>query len=88
MPGKIIVHERIMRKHPDISESDVIYAWENTVRYVQRRRQGTDPFVAVGPDKQGRMIEMVGTCLSNGDWLIYHAMRPPSNNTLKELGLI
>ena len=88
MPGKIIVHERVTRLHPKISEGDVVNAWENTIRYVQRRKQSTDAFVAVGPDIQGRIIEMVGSYLSNGDWLIYHAMRPPSRNTLKELGIL
>lgn len=88
MAGIIIVHQRIMERHPEISEEDVIHAWKNTLRYVQRRRNGTDSFVAVGPDRQGRVIEMVGVFLSGGDWLIFHAMRPPTKNTLKELGLL
>lgn len=38
-----------------------------------------------GYDLHGRYIEMVGVLLSDGVWLVYHAMTPPSKKTLKEI---
>ena len=43
--------------------------------------------VAVGYDSRGREVEMVGVELEDGDWLVYHAMTPPSTKTYGELGM-
>lgn len=44
-------------------------------------------YIALGFDKKGRLLEMVAIRLDCGDWLVYHAMTPPSRKTFAELGV-
>jgi len=69
-----------------ITEEQIIHAWENFVRKQFRQSPREDQVVAVGYDKQGKMIQLVGVTKPFGT-LIYHAMEPPTMNVLIELGL-
>ena len=80
----VVVHPRVMERHPELSEDDVREAWNGYVRMVRR---GDDQTVAVGFDAKGRAVEMVAK-ESVGDYLIYHAMTPPTEKALSELGLV
>ena len=80
----VIVHPRIMERHPDLSENDVREAWDNYVRMMMRKEEQT---IAIGFDSQGRAIEMVAK-RSGGDYLIYHALTPPTEKALRELGMV
>ena len=85
--GLVIVHPRVMERHPELAEEDVKEAWNSYVRMA--RRDGTDSYyVAVGFDQVGRAIEMVAVETIDGDWYVYHAMTPPTNKVLRELGLM
>ena len=44
-------------------------------------------YVALGFDNDGRLLEVVAIRLENGDWLIFHAMTPPSDKTFNELSI-
>ena len=83
----LIVHERVCKRHPNLSEQDVLDAWNNALRSLQRVDKDPNEYVALGFDRSGRAIEMVAKRSERGNWLIFHAMTPPSAKTLKELGL-
>lgn len=76
------VHPRIRERHPEISEADVERAWENFTAAAVRTAAERE--VRVGFDARGREIEMVGA-MSGGEWLVYHAMTPPSKKTKSEI---
>lgn len=84
--GSVVIHPRIMERHPELAEEDVREAWEGYVRMT--RRVGIDSYwVAVGFDLKGRAIEMVAVETADGGWYVYHALTPPTRKVLVELGL-
>ncbi|KAB7789684.1 hypothetical protein [Bifidobacterium leontopitheci] len=81
----VIVHPRVHERHPDISDEDVLKAWHNVLLSAPRDN-GTGSWVSIGMDDNGRLLEMVSVHNDAGQWLIYHAMTPPTKKTMKELG--
>ena len=81
-----IVHPRVLERHSEFAEQDITHAWNNCISFRRREDIESDEYIAVGSDQNGRLLELVAECKSD-DWLIYHAMTPPSKKTLKELGL-
>lgn len=76
------VHPRIHERHPEISGEDVRTAWENyavACSYDQLERE-----LRVDFDGSARQLEMIGI-LTGGEWLVYHAMTPPTRKFLKEI---
>ena len=84
----IYVHERVERRHPDLSKADVAFAWSNA--FVSRPRLDKDPdeYLALGFDANGRLLEMVGIRDEEGDWLVYHALTPATKKAKRELGYL
>lgn len=79
------VHPRIMKRHPEIQESDVQAAMRGMIRYQQR---SSGEFLAVGVDGNNRLIELVYLYdASDNFFFVFHGMTPPSRKTLLELGL-
>ena len=87
MVSEVRVHPRVMRRHPNISEQDVQYAF-NHILHSMRRDGGHEPtqYLLVGTTSDGRMIEMLAIITDEGDWYVYHAMAATSS-ALHELGL-
>lgn len=83
--NRVFVHPRVAERHPDLSEADVLEAWAGCERWAPRL--ASNDGVAVGFDARGRFVEMVATRSPDGDWLIYHAMTPPSKKVLAEVRL-
>ena len=81
----VYIHPHAL-KH-GLSEDDIAYAWENYLRMQYRESPEEDKVLAVGYDKSGRFIQMVGRRNADGV-LIYHAMSPPTTRVLIELGLL
>ena len=81
----LIIHPRVCKRHPQLSESDIKHAWLNSY-YEALRVDGTNfpEYLWLGQDESGRDIEMVGTLTTDG-YLIYHANTPPSKRTKKEV---
>ncbi|MBQ9001498.1 MAG: hypothetical protein IJ087_06560 [Eggerthellaceae bacterium] len=80
------VHEHAT-KH-GLTESEVAYAWENTIK--SRRRHGTDDppiWIAIGILPDGRFAELVAFMDMKGTWCVFHAMTPPTKKFKRELGL-
>lgn len=83
---KIFVHPRVGARHPDISEADVVTAWQNAISMRYRDFGMPMHILAAGMDAKGRMIEMVGAEQEDGTLIVYHAMRL-TEKAAKELGL-
>lgn len=83
--NRVFVHPRVPERHPELSEADVLEAWANCRRWAPRLSTGE--CVAVGFDARGRFVEMVAVRSTDGDWLVYHAMTPPSKKVLAEVRL-
>lgn len=82
----VFVHPRVLERHPDLEEKDVISAWRNALQLARRDSNEAMYYIAVGSDANGRLVEMVAMASDDG-FLIYHAMTPPSKKTMKELRL-
>ena len=83
----IKVHSRVHARHKEITDADVLSAWQNAIALAERRTEEKDFLVAVGFDGKGRLIEMVPARDEDGALLVFHAMTPPTRKTLEELGL-
>lgn len=46
------------RRH-GIDDSDIQHAWVNAVRLVEYDYEGEDRLLVIGPDRHGRMLELV-----------------------------
>jgi len=46
------------RKH-GIDDADIEHAWVNAIRLVEFDYQGQDRLLVIGPDRHGRMLELV-----------------------------
>lgn len=81
---EIYVHPHAL-KH-GLESEDIKCAWRQYFR--QRRRAEGDgtQIVSVGLDCRGRLIQMIGVVTQDGI-MIYHALTPPTENVLAELGL-
>ncbi|MCO6558930.1 MAG: hypothetical protein J6575_05870 [Bifidobacterium sp.] len=82
-----IIHPRIHRRHPDITDDDVRAAWRFRI-HASLRRGESDRWVAIGLDGNGRWLEMVATHDDHGRWLIFHAQAPVTKGILIELGIL
>lgn len=82
----LYVMDRIPRRHPNISKQDVVVAWNNAIIQAPRQDGRSFECIALGFDGRGRLLELVGRRQNNGDWVIFHALTPPTAKTLRELG--
>lgn len=80
----VSVHKRISERHPDLTEKDVLTAWDAAIMSMPRLPDRPNEYVALGFDNKGRLLEMVGVRGEQGEWLIYHALTPPSEKTYRE----
>lgn len=46
------------RKH-GVGDADIEHAWANAIRFVEYDYEGEDRLLVIGPDKHGRMLELV-----------------------------
>ena len=81
------IHPRVMLRHPELSEKDVLHAWEHAIASLPCVSKNPDEYVSLGFDGWGRLLEVVGVRGDGGNWLLYHAMTPPSDKTYREFGL-
>lgn len=82
---EIVVHDHAL-KH-GLTEEDVVYAWNNFVRKQRRRVPREHEILVIGFDEAARAIQMVG-CDYGDRILVIHAMTPPTEKVLHELGLV
>ena len=86
---EVLVHKRVTERHPELSESDVVHAWEHAFAVVERsgERIYDTVFAGVGADTKGRLLEFVAQVRYDGVVVIFHSMTPPSRKLLSELGM-
>lgn len=82
------MHERVLERHPELSEDDVLDAWASCFRSVPRLDRYPHEYLAIGADSKGRLIEMIARKTSADVWIIYHAFTPPTQKALRELGMM
>jgi uncharacterized DUF497 family protein len=46
------------RRH-GIEDADIQHAWANAMRLIEYDYEGEDRLLVIGPDRQGRMLELV-----------------------------
>lgn len=46
------------RKH-SVTDDDIAHAWDNAIRLVEYEYDGEERLLVIGPDQQGRMLELV-----------------------------
>lgn len=80
----VVVHPHAL-KH-GLSEERILEAWSRFFRKRHRKAPNSDQIVAVGVDAKGRLIQLIGVVKPFGV-MIYHALTPPTENVLLELGL-
>lgn len=82
---RVRVHPRATDRHPEVTVSDVVEAFEGTLR---SRARDTPPvqWVGVGPDASGRLLEYIAVEDEPDGWLVLHAM-PATKKVLIEVGL-
>ncbi|MFC8526335.1 hypothetical protein [Nocardia sp. NPDC057227] len=59
------------RKH-DVAEVDILHAWENALRYIELEMYGEDRLLVLGPNRAGRMLELIAVP-ADGPARIIHA---------------
>ena len=83
--SKIYIHEHAF-KH-GIEEDEILEAWDNFVAKSKRNMPKDDQVVCVGfSARRNRAIQMIAV-ENNKGLMIFHAMTPPQNSVLKELGI-
>lgn len=70
-----------------VSAESIASAWENFVAKRYRGAPNEGEVVAVGYDGHGRFIQMIAVEKPYGT-LIIHAMTPPTEKALRELGML
>ena len=85
--NEVFIHPRVTERHTDLTEEDVLHAFENYEICRQCLDKEKFECLGFGFDAKGRMIEFVAVRDDEGDWLIYHAFTPLSENAKRELGL-
>lgn len=81
---EIFVHPHAL-KH-GLKEDEILFAWANFIRKRHRDVPNNDQMIAIGVTQSGKHIQMVGIIKPFG-LMIYHAMTPPTEKMLAELGL-
>jgi hypothetical protein len=81
------IHERVCRKHGELSKDEVLKAWDGRIKCQMRTGPWPPQYVAVGFDGKGRALQMVAVYDPAQDFvLIFHAM-PLTGSVKQELGL-
>lgn len=86
---RVIVHERVLKRHPDLSAEDVMCAWRNAFAMQERSGGGLygTVLVGIGADNRGRLLELVAQVRDDGIAEVFHSMTPPSRKLMAELGM-
>lgn len=87
MSQKVSIHERVLRRHPQLTEESILQAWQNRLKCQVRIGPWPPQYVAIGFDGAGRQVEMVAVYDPVDDEvLIFHANSPVSAGIRRELG--
>jgi hypothetical protein len=82
----IIVLERVTKKHPELTNDEVLSAWESRVKTQFRLSSEKAYMVAVGVSSNGKLIEMLAFD-DEDDTVIFHALKA-TKKILNELDML
>ena len=82
----IHVLERVIEKHPQLTQVEVESAWVARLKTQFRLDGDKDYMVAIGMSANGRLIQMIAF-EDGGDIVIFHAMKA-TKKTLDELNML
>jgi hypothetical protein len=88
---RVVVHKRVFKRHPEITKSDVEYAWSHYRHFMPRFGREPTQYMAIGFDARARPLEMLAvleddSAARDSYYLVFHAMRC-SRSFVKEMGL-
>jgi uncharacterized DUF497 family protein len=71
------------RRH-GIGDADIQHAWANAMRLIEYDYEGEDRLLVIGPDRQGRMLELVAVPTDQPARVIHaDRLRPKFHDYLK-----
>ncbi|WP_302798738.1 hypothetical protein [Senegalimassilia anaerobia] len=70
-----------------VTSDEILQVWNSIVAMRLRTAPCEETIVAIGLSAKGEAIELVASLKWQGV-LVYHAMKPPTEKVLKELGLV
>lgn len=71
------------RRH-GIDDADIHHAWVNAIRLIEYDYDGEDRLLVIGPDRQGRMLELVAVPADQPARVIHaDRLRPKFHDYLK-----
>lgn len=71
-----------------LTEDEICHAWRNGFSWARRNRDdGKVEYVLIGIDSRGRLVELIARTSVYG-YIVFHALTPPTERVLRELGLI
>jgi len=71
------------RRH-GIEDADIQHAWANAMRLIEYDYEGEDRLLVIGPDRQGRMLELVAVPAEQPARVIHaDRLRPKFHDYLK-----
>lgn len=71
-----------------LTEDEIRQAWDTPIACRQRNREDDPPiWIAIGVLPDGRMAELIALENSSGQWVVLHAMTPPTKKFMRELGM-
>lgn len=79
---KIVVHPRVHERHPELSDEDVVNAYQAAIASAYR---DDEAWIVLGLDAKGRTVEMIGRFIRRDLFLIYHAMTTPTKKIMNEI---
>lgn len=83
---RVIVLDRVVERHPELTKRDAAHAWACCITSAPRLGSEPEEHVGIGYDESGRLVEIVAVLEKSGDWLIKHAQTPPQEKIKHELG--
>ena len=71
-----------------LTSDEIEHAWRNAFEQARRdRADGRVDYLLVGLDQKGRLIELIARCCGKDQYIIFHAITPPTRKFLLEMGL-
>ena len=67
-----------------VDDADILHAWANAIRLVEYDYQGEERLLVIGPDRHGRLLEVVAVPAGEPTRIIHaDALRPKFYDFLK-----
>jgi uncharacterized DUF497 family protein len=67
-----------------VDDEDILHAWTNAMRLVEYEYSGEDRLLVIGPDRHGRLLEIVAVPAAGPTRIIHaDALRPKFYDFLK-----